>query len=428
MSLLSFEKGRSWLGRIVFHGLLICLLLACVALLLFYIEWSSNRRLEDQREAFRAAGYPATIEEIEPPQVPDDQNAAVIYERAAEIAGGVALNEDQAAFFDDFVERLRNDSCEDDGNLAAEEVEMLLAVVERHEETYATIRKGVALDSYRYPTGEWNLSNLSNPTRMFQQLIPYVLLRAKAEALRSNDEAAYDWLADGLHMINDQQPAIMLIGAMIYSVDVRNFMTGVPHVLNDVDSPPAEGHRIHAELARTTDRESFAQSLLSERLFMELQMASQPRGILDRITNPFSLSVRRTWNEQMAAAAEVSRIEDHGERIRARNELMTGAEDVSITQTTTKIMVPAVSRSMEAFDAIQAHVRLIQVALELKRYASVHGEYPSSLDALNLGERVLNPVDNRAFGYSRTDVGFSLTANLASRSHPQDSTLEWCFR
>lgn len=51
--------------------------------------WEANRRLQARIDAYRAAGEPILLEDLEPEPIPDDENAAVLYEEAYQLLGNV---------------------------------------------------------------------------------------------------------------------------------------------------------------------------------------------------------------------------------------------------------------------------------------------------------------------------------------------------
>ena len=190
---------------------------------------------------------------------------------------------------------------------------------------------------------------------------------------------------------------------------------------------PADLARRLVEYAGRCDyRESFANSFSGEG-FMGLEQFDQVRegrtgGTTSTMDNLF-LSVygsvfarpwlnmdEETYADTISRMGEISRL-PYYEALPQMKEIDTQIEELPRTRVLSQILLPALTRAIEAQARVEAEIDLMQIGISVEQYHASTGNYPATLDALSpsLGGSVpVDPYTGEAYRYQLSGGGFLL--------------------
>jgi hypothetical protein len=194
---------------------------------------------------------------------------------------------------------------------------------------------------------------------------------------------------------------------------------------------PAELARRLVEYAGRCDyRESFANSFSGEGLMgleqfdqvREGRSAEQSTGTTSTMDNLF-LSVygsvfarpwlnmdEETYAETIGRMGEISRL-PYYEALPQMKEIDTQIEELPRTRVLSQILLPALTRAIEAQARVEAEIDLMQIGISVEQYHASTGNYPATLDALSpsLGGSVpVDPFTGEAYHYQLSAGSFLL--------------------
>jgi hypothetical protein len=427
----------------------------CVAV--YFITLADlQRSLKHSLDRLHAAGVPATWAQMAPGPVPDEENAAVLYEQASV---GLKVSRWEQGLLASFV---RGDTQGDLGKL--HEVEQIIA------------RERLALELLERATGRRGCRfQLSKQVSLGPG--DYMLLNA----LRS---CGYLLAADAISAASRGDTAGALAA---YRTAVRlSEQTSYPNVSYFFTGARIRMAAMHA--LRQFLEHSELSSATCESLFRQLQ-ASDLNAALRAAT--YNDAFRALWRfEAVERHAHQTRLLLAGEKdawhviriswgtrlylsplakqLRLKEEIVRIAlmeQDLALVEEPYRDMIPQWPALRKAYDRLPRYYMMptgplsdpdtallrddaiadcgaMQIALALKAYHANSGAYPDSLDALRThpGWKLpQDPFSGKAFGYRRKSAGFVLYSwgedldddrgrPIDPRSYPPDGDLVWEFK
>lgn len=332
---------------------------------------------------------------VVPPDVPDERNAALVYQRAFDL---ISAREDWPPALD----RLLAGE-----TLSADEMALLQAWRAENADVFALLRDAARLPESRFP-----LDYEAGAAMLLPHVAPSIkaakMLRAEAHLLeRSGDpigglESAWA----GLEMAEALRGDPILISQL------------VGHVLDGITGTALQGalDPRAAELAAYLDgfdegslRAAYRRSLLGDMYsFLPSVMSGQKiEGIDEAFTPADAADYVELIGESLALAqrpyADVRTAYDDFER---RAQEASGVA---------RYLLPAVGRSAAQTARAEGRMRMMQAALTLERHRARHGRYPDAFDA------PVDPLTGRPFAYERVDGGYRLN------NEPDDASLRLEF-
>jgi len=150
-------------------------------------------RLKAEFRRIRASGAPVTLAEAAPPKVPDDQNAALFYQRAYEGLHGwpelQPINEYLA-----YLQDSKNET-------SPPPLEKVVAALAANEDYFGLVEKGSRLSVSRFPV-DWQAGMLMLPPhwKALDNMAQMLLARAVVAAKQGESEKAWESLASIVRM------------------------------------------------------------------------------------------------------------------------------------------------------------------------------------------------------------------------------------
>ncbi len=416
--MLRFLTTRQFWQRLaITAGTVLLLLLMAGGLVAWWVNHQWNVRID----AIRAAGDPASIADLAPEPIPDDQNAAAILESIGPQLE--AFHKDYMRFiYDTPLGRTYRDA-EDKGEpLSAEQVAAIRGIIDQYPEVSTALAKAAACSQYA------SLADFSLPAAVLfeKQLAGYT------DRIRTvvwfNDWRRVLLLADGqpeqaarvgletLRLVRLHNAEPLLTN---YMVDIAVRSQAVEGLYGTLAAGPVspELHRqIDDELARQDDPQAFKRTLVTERAFAIGQMETgvvgeQGERTLDRsaILTWYGPGLLDEFDELIAAANrpwyELQRDTDSYE--------VHSTGNVSYTTKSTghgtlaDLLAPAIIAAQESDARATVMLRALRIFNAIKEYRQTHGHDATGLADLALPkEATIDPFSGQPLLLKHTGAGW----------------------
>ncbi len=378
----------------------------------------------------RALGWPTEIDELYPEPIPDEENAALLYQQAF---GQLALTNDEDERICDV------DSLETWSALTEEEQDTVRQALKKNANYLMLLHQAARLEKcqfdLRYSDGFAML--LPHLTEMRQAV--RVLRAAALVALAEGDteQACQHWL-DSVALARDAGDEKILISELVrlacFSMSTHTLESMVESgqltdsqlaqaasALEDLDLRPGLADSLRGELAFA--RSIFAGPATGLEEVLRYSGPGYPLRLLSRLycsplARPWRQHDRATHLMLMREGIELAEQPYAASASRRRQWEQKVPPTPHWRAPLTARLLPALTRASQAAAGGEARRDLAQTALALERYRLAHGQYPESLDALVpdiLPEVPLDPFDGKPLRYVRSDervAVYSVGTNL----------------
>ena len=390
--------------------------------------WSAQRKLDAVLDELRQRGEPLTLAEMAPPEIPDEENAAVLYGQACAQLD-LLPKETRDAIWDLVMKR---------EPLTPEELEEARKLLRDAKEPLRLLREGSRRPRCRFPV------DYSGPA--FEGRLPP--LRQVQAGSRLLDLAACVNLADGkpddalgdcvsaLRMAHFADDEPCLISLLVEVAVTEAALSRLKTLLNE-SAPSREAlETVLPALGDIEDRDQFVRTIKGERclglsmfhvLMIEpgnFDLTGQgvpfPNRILCFLFKPILLADERYYLECMdrfidaagmswREAAATWEWEEVNNATLAKRRYLHPA---------TLLILPSLHHAGRAFERGIARSGCAKLAVTLRLYRMKHGAYPDKLSALVpefLDKLPTDPFSGKDFIYRREGKGFivySLWANM----------------
>ena len=359
-------------------------------------------------------------EDMVPPPIPDERNAALIYEKAVfAFRPGPTLPKK--------VEKAYN------AGEWNEEIEKAVRLhVAANEKTLALIREAVRLSECRFDVYEWSttpfdiqLSHLSKLRELTRLLRAEALLHARDGRSRDAVETCETALRMG-HAL-DVEPFLIsyLVRCAVHAIAFDTLQKVFDS--RDVDAQAVLGLAAFLKRSEEDAPRQFKHAMRGERAAQLATFQATFRD-LSVIASLGGSGGGASWMKWAAPFTRPMLRMDAAASIRHMSNLMTAIDlprhkalaearalDTSVTKTVprycflTLMLVPAVGRSMESLATDEARFRLARAALALKLTKAKEGQYPASLESLPsaiMPKPLTDPFTGKPLIYKRKGEGF----------------------
>jgi len=381
----------------------------------------ARKELQAELDKIKAAGEPTSLQEIIPPEVPDEENAAVVYQQAFE---ELSLSErDKDALWNLLSSMAQPPRSETPSMEAVEQI------VAKNVGAIALLEKAAQRPKCRFPV-DWEAGAELTSPHLSRMRSCARLLAAKAvvEARRGEVVEALHTVEVGLAMCEAlRQEPLMLSQVVRYAI-VSMLVDSLRAVVEE-DTPPTDAcGELFAYLRGMEFMDSLVDAFLTARAmgiwifdharddpqYVEDIMDIGDTGLADVIAGPAGETIlnidEATYLQLMSEYIVAARnaYQDTPARI--------GEADVALWERVrpacilTVSLVPVYARSTAQRDRAIARVGLAQVVLALKAYKNEKGEYAQSLaqlpEVIEWGELPEDPFSGQDFIYRREGQGF----------------------
>jgi type II secretory pathway pseudopilin PulG len=397
-----------------------------------YFNIKYSREVERELARLRAAGEPLTIEEMIPKPVPDEQNAALLYEPLF----GVSFQPETRYTLDtealgsiprDEFDRLAvgpDDSEEFDIELAREvlsrvEIIEVLAKLEQ-----ASLRPRAVWGLHWEKGFAMLLPHLSR----YRQAAQLLAMRARLSAADGDTDDALRWVGASLRMSRQvtDEPVLMsqLVAIAVQAITQR----AAEEALSDGVPSPQVARRLQQAVASIDMNATFKRALRAERAaelgvfeyfvhggaeaMDSMLQYDVPAYTLAAYTSPVGAPLRAFdksrmlafWRTMMPIFEQPSHQQDPNATERAR-------QGGPILAAVAPLFFPSFTGFSNKRDLSIATLDELCIVLDLKMHKREHGSYPATLDELRATldrELPTDPFSGEAYRYQRRGEGFIL--------------------
>ncbi len=404
----------------VISGIVLCLLLALLLAHAVALR-ITGRKVQALLDRFAADGRPMTTAEVIPPTVPDEENAAQLYQQAIELLAAIPEGEvSRLQWLGGTIRMARNNEVSDDERrrldelMASPEVAEALNLIRQAAE-----RSACRFDNHWEKGFAMVLPHLV-PMRSLTQIVDEYSRRQAAAGDRAGAWKSA-WLA--LRTADALRGERILISQLVRA-HVASFALERIAALAADGPPDAEmAARLDRLLAQMSDRGPLLLAMDGERLLMSDPVFTRPLTDLAKLTGS-ELSFGRMLLGRLIYSQPVRNI-DRAAYLEVMLEF-TRQLKLPYTQTNrdyfdrweppriaifSRMFAPAMGPVRERYEHFIAALCVTRTGLALERHRAAHGEYPVALAALDAG--LLSPVPDDPFTgapliYRRTEAGFAL--------------------
>ncbi|MCK4323670.1 MAG: hypothetical protein KAW89_04015 [Armatimonadetes bacterium] len=397
-----------------------------------YRDVTTARQLEAKLAALRAQGMPVTMTEAAPKPVPDDQNAAVLYQQVFQVQFGPRGTSSPGRSI---------------GNLTAAEEEILSRYLGPADEQLTAqvhailMRPAMQQDleilrrASRLPHCVFPVNWEDGPAVLFHHMVKLkqaTRLAAVQTALcaREGDVAeALDWCEMALRMSEHAASEPTIIAQLVAIAMQAMTLAPAKEFLAEAMVPPATANRFEQYLRQIDMYESFTNAVIGERAMgcdvfdMTYRQLRDFLGAGYGMLDPWTALYLTPVGRPLIRMDQMIYVDYMGKQIQltklpARTAVpkLTALEtDLSQVPPWQGILTGVVrglfSRAWEKRDEAEANIDLCRVVLTLKAYNYEHGRYPDSLQQLQQTldwQLPQDPFSGQDFVYQRQANGFKL--------------------
>ena len=397
-----------------------------VWLLYLWLYLWPEKAIERELAKIRARGEPVTLEELAPPEIPDAENAALIYEQAfgvyyeAPRKEGLHLSEILGKDLTQWTE---------------EDIEVIREDLEKNEDCLHLLHQAANYDKCRFsldysPGYRILLGHLRKMRAQARLLARDALYKAKEGKIDEALESSRASLCLGRGLVDEP----ILISQLVRSALDEITLYRLQKILNENDASPEILRLLLKKLDVQESRAAFARSLQGERccqIDIYEQVIKDPALIPQIVTNmggrgphsfvsmkgykimgPFARPIFRRDEifslNIMQKMIDLAKLPYH----QAKADLDKLEQDVRKARfycILTKELLPVLTHMHLQNARHEAKIGLAQLALALKIFKAEKGKYPDSLSELVpdiLPELPKDPFTGKDFVYKKEGEGF----------------------
>jgi len=362
-------RRRRWLWLVVPLAVIGVLVAVVIPAGQRAIDVLSGRQVEREIERIKAQGEPVTIRDIIPPPVPDDQNAAVLYQKAFAYLPQSGFDDNLRAF-------LSRDPVEE-AKASRQSVKADLAMC---APAIRFLEEASRRPACRFPV-QWE--------KGFDVTFPHLpkvgnavcLLAARAllSAEHGDPQSALEDIATILR-IADHVAAEPSITAQLVRWSCQSIaLNSLNRCMHASPLSPADCESLHAPLSAVDETRSFVRAMQAQRATWVSVYSRMRAGgawwrdtVILNLDEPIAL---RAWGRQVALSRRP--FSDAKEGLDA---LCREARELPRYAAVSKLIFPCFARASASRDRAMARIGLAQWGLALRVYQVKMGRYPDSLD------------------------------------------------
>ncbi len=407
-------------------------LLVLPAGLWFYRDYTLGHRLEAELDELKGAGMPVSMPEAAPKPVPDDENAAVLYQQVFRVdfsgGGSNCLLPEFTSEELDLVHAFM-----DEPNAEGEEFLRTFFSDAQTEQSLQTLREASRRPHSVFPV-RWDQgpATLFPHLARFRQAARLMVARAAVAAHDGHLDEALEWhkviFRMSEHVAEEPTVIAQLVAIAMQAIAVR----GLRPLLREAAIDPETANGFEQCLRKVDMKAAFTNSMIGERawgldcfdmayrdvrsFFMDNMggPAIHPYALpayLGPLAGPLKKRDHLAYLDYMGEMVRISRLPSRIARPQME-ALHADLEDLHYLQAPlTKMLAPLFPRVTSKRDQAVANIELCRMVLALKTHKYERGEYPDSLQELQetLEWQIpKDPFSGQDFIYVPEEDGFML--------------------
>jgi hypothetical protein len=379
-------------------------------------------KLRNAYVTLEKAGRPMEAADVIPPEVPDDENAALLYESAILLLKSQpAPNRNLLEYLGTLSGKFTKESIEPD------ELIELKQLIEQDVVTQAlsVVEQGAKRRSCRFDH-DYNAGfNMLMPNLGgFRNIIRILGAKSCLEAERGRPEASWNLVLTQLRLADSLRNEPILISFLVGLASIRSSCETIQRIC-ETAPPNAEQYKIvESLLSNYEDRTSLVLALDGERLlcgewafnllkngsFGELSTSTGPESGFGEVLlslysafKPLSLADHAAYVRIMG---DYTRLVQQPHSANEANTMIKKVEETrSRLYVITSILEPAIGRVNELYTELIAQMRITRAGLVLLQERKAQGVFPKTLEKLKI-ENLDDPFSKKLLHYKPQGQGF----------------------
>jgi hypothetical protein len=381
----------------------------------------TGRMLAADKVALRARGELPSITELAGPNIPDAENAALVYAEAFKLLPSQSVVDspdyEQLLLFADAEKRKADPKSWERARILVRKYEKALLIAER----------AASMERCRFPVKWEDGFSATYPHYSRLRLLAQLANASGLVAARDGGmDDAVRWMALSLRMSEAIENEPILIGVLVRKAIINITSRNLQEVLRYGGLDNEQTSRLSSLLAESDLRQDYLRAIQGERatgLIAFEQIREDPRlffesvdleggPIIPRLTvtvlKPLLYSDERFYLRHMGKVIADAKLPITVSRGDGPEDDLEG---VHLWQApVSSLLLPVFSRAKTAVYESLAETRICRIGLDLEAYRHRHGEYPDSLARLSFSdtEMLEDPFGGKSFIYKRQAKGFIL--------------------
>lgn len=430
------SKGKKILKVV---GIIFVSLIALIIILNIILNIVFGIQLRNKIAELKAKGRPMSIAEIVPSLVPDEENAALLYNKVFVLMGLPEIKNALAVIKD-----LKSYS-----NISQWTDEQRIGIPKLinsrdMQYVYELLEQGSKKSKCNFnPNYEDGPNVLLPHLNSMREAMRLLCIKAIVEAKSGNMEKAFDTLLIGLKISNHLKDEPLLISQLVRIACDGILVECIEGISNSRSIPIEKSKLIMDELTVHKDNEPFVKCMDGERIIFgmwtfERILRGKPQDLKEIIdmTSPSSVPlavigtflVNPIFKKDFACYLTlITKAQDS----LYYNKVKEGDELIPKYCIITNIFLPAVGRVQENIVRHQAYIDICRTGLALKIYKAKNGNYPEKLESLApefLEEVSVDPFSSEDLIYKKSANGFilySVGPNMKDDGGIDARTVKW---
>lgn len=380
------------------------------------MAWRTERRLQNKLTEIRAAGHPASIAELAPAPIPDDQNAAAklhqITPRLQE------FSKDYGKFYNSPLGKAYEQSIDQGEAPTSEQIAAIRAILDNYQDLARDISELATYDQYA-SQADFTLDPTQfiqatlDDVQEFRTVARFVDWQIEAFVSEDNPELAVKRGMELLHIARLHESEPMLVSFLVGIASRAIAAQSIYDALAAGTISPELHQQLDAELARHDDPAAIVRALRSERALGASFASSAGLGPNEAASNQWLLSVLgwpvkryyigalESYDELIALAARP------WSEVRAQLGPPGSPPPASGNGVLADMLLPALRAGCEANARNLALLRSLRIYNKLRQYAEANGHEAKSLADLDLpNEATIDPYTGEPLKLKHIDEGW----------------------
>jgi len=356
---------------------IILVVLSLIYTIATIVSWT---KLRNAYAALEKAGRPMEAKDVIPTEVPDAENAALLYESAMLLLKSQpAPNRNLLEYLGGLSDKFQNESIESD------ELAEFQKLIEQDVVTQAIsiIEQGAERRSCRFDH-DYNagFNNLMPNLGGFRNIIRILGAKSYLEAERGRPDAAWNLVLTQLRFADALRNEPILISFLVRLASIRTSCETIHKICEIAQPNPEQFNILESLLLDYEDRKPFVLALDGERLLCgELGFGEVMLSFYSAF-KPLSLADHAAYVRIMG---DYTQIVQQPRSYKEASDMIKKVEDTrSRLYIVTSILAPAIGRVNEMYAESIARLRITRAGLALLQEKKTQGAFPQILEGVKL--------------------------------------------
>jgi len=425
------KKIMKWLG-IGIGTLLVLIILASLIMNVIF-----GRELRQTMAQQKAEGRALTIAEIRPVPIPDDQNAAPLFQKAGEMLGPYIHDRPVlpiAPAIKELSDLINSNATADISTWPIAHREKLPGLIQSPEmqQLFTILAEASQKPGYnsnlKYEDGPGML--LPNLGKI-RQIARFLSIKAELAAQTGNTAEAFATILEGLKLVDLLKQEPVLVTQLVRIACDKIMIDCLERMADKTDIPADQARDLIAELAQHTDSAPWIQAMDGERVgiglwcFQTLWRSSFrdfnpllstemniPRWLGWGLKYPYAPILKKDFTVYLKL---ISQVQDYykapyWETAKTIRNHPTN-QQIPPYCIMTRLLLPGLDKIATKNAEHDALIKVARAGLGLKLFKQKNGAYPDTLEKLTpefLENIPVDPFTGKALIYRKADAGFTL--------------------